>query len=680
MFELNGQQYTIEQVQEAANQSNLTFDEYISQVGLKEIKDNTQNFQTPTFPGADVGSTAAPDMESKSESSFLDLAIPTSVPGINVPLGINLQREKDKKKTAFEELVNAPSGLFEGDEEKITDWQKIKNAITNQKYSIQQFDENLKVDAYQFARKLFGDEAVDEFVKKPEVASIRAMQGWTIPGLNQRFYFADLMQGLTDDEHKKDLEEIDRLEKKKGKTGELIEGFKTGDPGEVLAGVVNAFASLGEAAVVSTATAGVGLYTNFWARGYINVNEEKAKKHGVSTAEFLSNDKYADEVDYDTGFITGTIAGWLEKIGLNKVTGRLPIKGINKTIRRLKAGSAEANTELGQSLLETIEKSIGNDYYDVNFLKKENRLQMLNDVIGPDGALWRQETWESWAQGFVGGAGFKTASNFDGKDARNAAIAAAGITSAATLGGDAVVLMGGLTPFISNRAASRLRSESNKNKMDVLLDEISNLQNKIIDTDNKTIINKLEKEITKKQNEIKSIIKEDNAVINQTSEKDLKELANIKDIAGDLNKELAALQELFKDGKITKKEYDFQRKLLIEEYNSTKGEIDNKVSDISEKNRIISEKNETLITELGKNQELLKNENLTKEERAPIERAIEKIKNDLTINNSGLIDKLTNQSFNSTLDTDMLKEDLKSEIALEFAKMINTYKSEFKQR
>ena len=39
---------------------------------------------------------------------------------------------------------------------------------------------------------------------------------------------------------------------------------------------------------------------------------------------------------------------------------------------------------------------------------------------------------------------------------------------------------------------------------------------------------------------------------------------------------------------------------------------------------------------------------------------------------------MTNQSFNSTLDTDMLKEDLRSEIALEFAKMINTYKSEFK--
>ena len=225
MYEYEGQQFTLEQIEEAAKKSNLTLDEYVAQTGMTKILESSPDFQTPTFPGADVGRIAAPDMESKSESSFLDLSIPTGVPGINVPLGINLQREKDKKKTAFEELVNAPSGLFEGDEEKITDWQKIKNSITNQKYSIQQFDENLKVDAYQFARKLFGDEAVDEFVKKPEVASIRAMQGWTIPGLNQRFYFADLMQGLTDDEHKKDLEEIDRLEKKKGKTGELIEGL-----------------------------------------------------------------------------------------------------------------------------------------------------------------------------------------------------------------------------------------------------------------------------------------------------------------------------------------------------------------------------------------------------------------------------------------------------------------------
>ena len=109
--------------------------------------------------------------------------------------------------------------------------------------------------------------------------------------------------------------------------------------------------------------------TDFFARAYLNDNEEKANKLGISTEEFLTENKYEDQVDYDTPIVTGTAAGLLERIGLRKITGRLPIKGVNKTVVRLKAGSAEANTELGQSLLETIAKSIGNDYYDLDILK-----------------------------------------------------------------------------------------------------------------------------------------------------------------------------------------------------------------------------------------------------------------------------------------------------------------------
>jgi hypothetical protein len=68
MYELNGKQYSLEEIQAAADQSKMSLQDYIIKANIKILDTVKQDFQTPTTPGAVVEETAAPDTESKSEN------------------------------------------------------------------------------------------------------------------------------------------------------------------------------------------------------------------------------------------------------------------------------------------------------------------------------------------------------------------------------------------------------------------------------------------------------------------------------------------------------------------------------------------------------------------------------------------------------------------------------------
>ena len=68
MFEYNGTQFTLEQLQNEATSRNITLEELLkNNPEIKQLDPVEQDFQTPTAPGAVVEETAAPDMESKSD-------------------------------------------------------------------------------------------------------------------------------------------------------------------------------------------------------------------------------------------------------------------------------------------------------------------------------------------------------------------------------------------------------------------------------------------------------------------------------------------------------------------------------------------------------------------------------------------------------------------------------------
>jgi hypothetical protein len=91
-------------------------------------------------------------------------------------------------------------------------------------------------------------------------------------------------------------------------------------------------------------------------------------------------------------------------------------------------------------------------------------------------------------------------------------------------------------------------------------------------------------------------------------------------------------------------------------------QIDEITNKVTEKNKNISNTNEELIN------------TIKSEESTPTQ--IETAKNKLVETNQGLINTIVNKNFNPTLDTTLTKEDFASEINIEFAKLINSYKPE----
>ena len=71
MYELNGQQFSIEELEQLASQNNITLDELISKNPEMKQVQNVEK-QQPQITGASVEETAAPDMESSSEPGSLE--------------------------------------------------------------------------------------------------------------------------------------------------------------------------------------------------------------------------------------------------------------------------------------------------------------------------------------------------------------------------------------------------------------------------------------------------------------------------------------------------------------------------------------------------------------------------------------------------------------------------------
>ena len=90
MFEFNNEEFTLEQIQAAAAQSNMTVDDYIKMHEIKELGKTT-----PTSPGADVEETAAPEL-TVTESPSVDISLESPQTG-TVDSTLITQEEIERK-------------------------------------------------------------------------------------------------------------------------------------------------------------------------------------------------------------------------------------------------------------------------------------------------------------------------------------------------------------------------------------------------------------------------------------------------------------------------------------------------------------------------------------------------------------------------------------------------------
>ena len=255
---------------------------------------------------------------------------------------------------------------------------KIVNSIfKNVANSFQQFLPNLTVASNKIYRGIFGDEAVESWLKNENIPEF-------------------FKEGLSEKDLDEAIQQSKLEEAEMGEVGSITEGLKLLGKGEIMkgsgelvAGIVNGITSIGSSAAINTLTLGGGLIPDMIGRSYIDYNEEVAKQKGKTLSDLIRD----GEDDITTAATVGTVSGLLERAGL-KGAGRLMTKkltgaGLGKTMTSvLLSGNKEGLTELAQTGLDAV---------NIASAKDENKTEAFVD------AVLSQEGLESYLQGFVGG-------------------------------------------------------------------------------------------------------------------------------------------------------------------------------------------------------------------------------------------------------------------------------------
>ncbi len=617
-----------------------------------------QNFLKPNAPYVDVSGTviepkpptALRNVSRKAKKTNLQVLTPEQKKSYDDYL-------KLYKEAVFEERMNNARAISESKGDGFGS--KMINAVDNMFLQIAQAYPNTQISSLQFARQLFGSEGgsnVDDYIKDlaPKLFEKFLPGGavGTVSGIRVgKRILADILPeevkkaGLkkANKELIRQIQSAQIIEARMGQTGSITEGWKQGDLGEMVAGAANAVGSFGASIIISGATRGAGIYTDFFGRAYENVNQAKADELGISLEQLIMT----GQDDVRAPLVTAGAAGLLERFGIKGVTRALRAKPPSYTralALRASSGTREGLTEYFQHGIEQVETAYG----------KGARGVELGEVFV--NSLNTQEGLESFLQGFVGGGIISSGGNLQKQDAA----ALAGIAGLATFGADGFVLAGSVLPLNAKLAAFNMRSSANKTKIKNLEEKVHVLKEELAKTTDKDGQDIIIERIESAQNEIKKIIKADNVLINQLSEEDMNSLAKFKDLNKEFQNKFKKLSEKREKGEISPSEYNTQSALLKEQLAEQQKELNQVVGDISLKNQNISQKNADLI-------KIIKDPNADPA-------AIEKAKNDLVENNRGFIEKLIKSTFNPTLKSGLSEQDYRAAINLEFAKIINSYK------
>ena len=259
MFELNGIQYSEEQVKAAAAQSNMSVEDYIERAGLKKAE--------PTVE------TTAPAVGSRRITQ----------PNVGVSQQAVGSLELQRPRTTDESLNLLANKAAT---EELSAGEKMMNSLRNVPTMLKQAAPYITLGTDSLMAAIFGREAMDEFNNNPDIPEIFRITDKTLAADRKR------------------IQELNEEMQARGATGEIVKGFKEGDIGEIAAGVVNGITSIGSSAAVNMLTLGGGLIPEFIGRGYIDYNETLAKEKGKSLEELVEDGE--DEIDTPIGCLLYT--------------------------------------------------------------------------------------------------------------------------------------------------------------------------------------------------------------------------------------------------------------------------------------------------------------------------------------------------------------------------------------
>ncbi len=369
MFEFNNEEFTLEQIQSAAAQSNMTVDDYIKQHEIKELGKTT-----PTSPGADVEENAAPEL-TVTESPSVDISLESPQTG-TVDSTLITQEEIDRKAAedaAAEERVASLSAK-----------ESLSNAFSTLKLDASRVGEfysgesaSLDIASSAIAQGVFGKDVVDAYVAKYGEDSF-------------------LTEGLGSNELLEAIPEYKKQQERRKETLPIIESFKQGEIvkgfSAMLGAGINALGSI----IYGGGTFGSGYFMDFLAENYVDYNEGKAKRLGVKLDTLIKEDK----ADLGAPIAIAGVQSALEFFAFGKMTGALTNSMGNAATKAivadiLAASESEAITEMLQFGATAANQKLG---------ETGSKTQAAFEFIS---AISSQEGIESGLQGFLGGGGIK---------------------------------------------------------------------------------------------------------------------------------------------------------------------------------------------------------------------------------------------------------------------------------
>ena len=423
MFEYQGYQYTLEELQAAADAAGISLEEYIAKHGIKKVGKQEGV--------AEKGATVTPITGTVPETQIVETPI--------VESGVLESVESSLASLSTDKSISAPQYQEVEQDLENKSAQQLNQSLNTNQYLGDDYSGINPLDGIKALAKLLG-KAGDYMFGEPEtvedVGFVESMYGILVNGLNTiggvdtraEFTLASLAQEIPDELFttalgeklgKKAIEENNKFFNKTNQEMDALAevnmqtlGFKdigkkaggiyvyspftgvmnTEDIKTGIAATANGISQFLTSAAISYGTGGVGLASDMVAYSIKDYNDSKAEELGITTEELFNTGQ--GEVVIPAAL--GTVGYLLERAG---------IKGWQKALKNmtpgakkalfafLNTGTKEGGTEWVQGGIEELNRGLGAGR---SYLEAEE--SALNYLFSEDGV-------ENFLQGFVGGTG-----------------------------------------------------------------------------------------------------------------------------------------------------------------------------------------------------------------------------------------------------------------------------------
>ena len=410
--------------------------------------------------------------------------------------------------------------------EPISNWQSIKNSFSNMgeqvgdvyEYWFEDEGANAALDiaTNSVYSAISGQDTIDDFVKE------QGKDSWMAEGLGSEAT----------------LEAIKKYEIEQSKTKRtkgVIESFKDGNIGGVLAGTVNALTSMVGSVAYGAGTLGTGFFMDYVAENYIEYNKLKAENLGVTLPELITS----GEADNAIPVGMGALSTGLELIGLGLIgkgvkgavkgkggnTGLLGSaskylaekliysKGARATMNVLGTGATEFTTEILQHASDQVNLELG------RVAGTDEEAQIGKTFID---AITSEEGLEAGIQGFLGGAGMTSGS-------------------------------------YSAKAMNTIRNVVDEDAANKSLIKLGTLEANLKAATDPTVRKGIEAQIEAQTIEISDLVNKGNDIYNSLSDGDISKIENLRDLGDAALFQVTELGKKLRRGDISQKQYELSK-------------------------------------------------------------------------------------------------------------------------